>query len=217
MRNVLKVFLSRAKSEWLFVIDDAAYVRTSMFVEWLTGFFKKQWRPRAIGFCYEIRDYFKLVMTGTGVLIARSLVEEIVRLEETWDVMCRCELRGEEALGHVLMEVQAGAGSNIASLARPFANESDYEALRRKEFGGLPKCAVPRTKSRACSSDPTRMADLIVWAGAGESISEDEFLSQAEEMIEGVPKNIGISWTKTHPWLCILPEDFTPVQSAGHW
>jgi hypothetical protein len=205
MFNVLQLFLTRSKAAYLFVIADSAYVRPERFLAWLTSFVNDgKWRAPAVGFCYEIRDYFKAYLTGSGVLLQRSLVEQILRFNETWDVMCRCELRAEEALGHVVMEARQGLSASGPMLGRPFHNYSDYVALYRRDFSGLPACRSGNSKIRACESEPFPLNDIAVWNGVGDEMGIDRFLREAPEMIEGIPDNIGISWTRTHPWLCIL-------------
>jgi hypothetical protein len=211
--NVLQLFLKRSKAAYLFVIDDSAHVRAPLFAAWLKSFFDGSERPPAIGFCYEIRDYFRMMLTGTGVLVSRPMVQRVLELRQTWDVMCRCELRAEEALGHVLMEAGAWLPSRIRVLGRPFANASDYEALRTKDFSGLADCRRASEKTRVCDNQLQRFADIVAWNGVGGAIGADQFLEQAEEMMDGVPADIGVAWTKTNPWLCRLAKDFsTPVE-----
>jgi hypothetical protein len=122
--------------------------------------------------------------------------------------MCRCELRGEEALGHVVMEANAHLSSRAVMLGRPFANATDYSALASKDFSRLPSCRAGSPKIRACDSDPFPLNDVVVWNGRGEHWNTERFLLDAPKMMQHIPDNIGISWTRTHAWLCILPPGY---------
>jgi hypothetical protein len=200
--SVFEIFLERATANYIFVIDDSAYVRVPTFLDWLQGHLAKPRPPDATGFCYELRDYFRLYMTGTGILLSRQVVQRFLTLNETWDVMCQCEVRAEEAIGHALMELSASGTSQASFLGQPFVQKSDYEVLLSKRFDGLPPCWRPRLKTRVCVSSPFRLDDVIVWNGLGKDVGIEQFLQNAEASMSALPPNIRVSWTKTKPWLC---------------
>jgi hypothetical protein len=213
--NLLHMYLNRSKANFLYYIDDSAYLRPSKFLEFLKSYFKEGiGYSLVIGYCFELRDYFRGYLSGTGILISRSDVEAILKFEETWSVMCECELPAEEAIGHALMQMNRYSYHRSGFLSRPFLTRSDYLALMTRNFSGLPECMNISEKTRSCTKEPSSFADLIVWNGVSDEMGIEEFLDNAAQMMKDVPKTLGFHWGTTKPSLCFLPGHHNAVSGS---
>jgi hypothetical protein len=200
----LRLFFERSEAGALYVIDDTALVRPDRFVKYLETYFgRSHGRHDVTGFCFEVRDYFRGWLSGSGILVSRATIGPLLGCNVSWNIMCQCEVKAEEALGQILIEINRYTHSNPLFLSRPFLRRADYDALKSHNFSGLPVCGRPRSKSRACASEPVAFGGIIAWNGVGDDIGAEEFVENAGEMMEGLPDNLGISWDTVHPYLCL--------------
>jgi hypothetical protein len=211
--QTLKAFLLRSSAGWLFVINDAAYVRVPNLDAFLRSSLERQ-RPAAVfarGSCVERRFYFQMLSITSGILISRRAVERLIDKEETWNVTIEIGLPAEEALSQILdgISVTARWSKKDDFLGQPFRHSEFRQRLLDKRFDGLVTCQRPNANSGSsgiatvCSTEFTKVNDLVVWAGAGNNATDKEwFLKNARDMLRDVPDHVHFIWDRLFPELC---------------
>jgi hypothetical protein len=211
--ETLRLFLARSSAGWLFLINDAAHVRTDR----LDRFFREEMAGdggRAIfarGSCVERRFYFQMLSITSGILITRSTAERLLAKDEMWNVTMEIGLPAEEALNQILDDigVRARASKRDDFLGQPFRVPNFRQNLLNKEFSDLQQCQKPSENpeqpgvAAVCSTEITKMNELIVWAGAGRNNTDKEwFLTHAKIMLENLPDKVHFVWDRLYPALC---------------
>jgi hypothetical protein len=147
----------------------------------------------------------------SGILISRRTVEHLMGKEETWNVTIEIGLPAEEALSQILDDVSVSArwSKKDEFLGQPFRHSEFRQRLLNKKFDGLVKCQQPNTNpvnsgiATVCSTEITRVNDIVVWAGAGKNATDKEwFLKNAKDMLKDVPDHVHFVWDRLFPELC---------------
>lgn len=199
-QNMLTSFLARSNAEWLLVVGDGAYVDVSKLKQLMESV--SEIDPLTVnsvfGQCQEVRDYFQTFVRGSGVLMSRATVKNLVKGVRTptgssvWEVSCAIEIDWSEALAHSmnLNGIYAIQNDDSRFLGHPFSRESDYASLMEKEFKTLVNCPDEYARRRVCHSTVQAMNSLVVWAGAGSFMDKLTFIQRASSMISSVPDDV---------------------------
>ena len=206
--NILKSFLERSKSAWLFLVGPAAFIQEEnffYFFKHLLNEYTDEYTIMSRGCCIEPSYYFQILQISSGVFISRRSVEKILQLNEFWNVVFSIEIDGNEALFHALDQIGviASQSNSIGMIGDAFLDEKDFERLLTKNFEGLPQCQTNIERDRTCIEDPQLFLSMISWAGGGKN-NRTFFLQNAEKMIKDVKPNLGIVWIGQKPKLCMI-------------
>jgi hypothetical protein len=211
--ETLRFFLARSQAGWLFLIGDAAFVKTQKLEAHLKHCVNRWYHfSSARGSCVERRYFFQMLSIQSGVLINRQTVEHMINHEEMWNVTIATGLPADEALSQVLdaVGVDVKGSKDDHFLGQPFRNRSFNSDLLEQSFDHLKVCKRPDGKpekpsiASVCSSEITRFNDVIVWAGGGrDAVAKEWFLTHAQAMIDGVPDSVHFIWDRLFPELCL--------------
>jgi hypothetical protein len=211
MFKSLELFLERSESKWLFLVGDAAYIKTDKLLAFMLDIMKENKGFVAKGGCIEVRYFFQMLELSSGIIMSRDVVEKMVSLDVHWNVSIRSEMNGEEALGHAMNNVGLFANwlHTHGFVGNEFHNKRDYEILEKGEFSKLSKCYIrdelrnPSPGSGGnCAKDSQSFNGIISWAGGGK-YHRKEFLENAEAWMSGVDSNVAVIWERTKPVLCL--------------
>ena len=214
--NSLKLFLERSDAGWLFIISDAAYIRTKRFFSFFNQKISNIDPEREtfmIGCCVEERYFFQMLLISSGIIISRNFAKRIVNTgdDQLWNVSYTVGITAEEILAKISDKngVYIPGKQTHEMIGRGFAYKEMYEMLKKKEFGSLKPCDIPVEFLRPqpgelglCDAQLHQVDDMSVWAGT-RFMSKYEFLKDAEEMIGGLPSNLYYYWERLYPTLCI--------------
>ncbi|OHT11240.1 hypothetical protein TRFO_01201 [Tritrichomonas foetus] len=214
--STLNMFLKRSSSNWLMLINDAAYMRVDLFESQFHKMIQQK-RPDiysvAYGSCIDLRYFFQMLLFDSGVILSRKTVERLVGQEakETWEVVCEVGIEAQEALSHLLPHagIYVRSGSSTNFLGREFQFEIEYKRLLEKNFANLSVCNVPLIYTQnipgecgVCTKHITRFKDVSIWSGHGKHMSKIEFLMNADKMLKDIPDDVGWFWNPTRPKIC---------------
>ena len=212
MFNALKMFINRSNASWLFIVDDTAFVRPDILLSYFKQISTDYEDPESIfvtGNCYEIYDYFFTFLTTSGILISRSLVQQILKYEITWELLVDTERNAYEAISQSLREYGLEIdeiGQNIF-FGKPFNHTSDYSSLIRSDYSTLQICPKNFSRRRSCIYEPFHMNSVAVWNGWDKRMNKVDFLTKASQIFEMLPASIGVIWNDLLPDLCIFPNE----------
>jgi hypothetical protein len=210
--HALKLFLSRSSAEYLFLINDAAYVNVPKLDDYLRSALSTGRRGRwAIGGCIERRFYFQMLTITSGILLSRHTAEEVVSRDSMWNVTIETGLPSEESFSQILDDVGVTPRFSRRDefLGQPFRNPAFNEQMLTKEFKNLRTCVRPSDNpgdsgvATVCSTAIVPWGDIIIWAGGGRTAAGKEaFLRNAKAMLEGNPADLHFTWDRLFPELC---------------
>jgi hypothetical protein len=109
-------------------------------------------------------------------------------------------------------------------LGRGWRNHSHFDLLASKDFDDLPACRVPLEylynapgDLGICIRGITSFNSVVSWAGA-DPMDKMQFLSKAQQYMEGNPDELAFYWDLTRPTLCIMQAGSNQVpQPPGVW
>jgi hypothetical protein len=211
--HTLRMFLERSSAEFLFVINDAAYVDIDKFDRFLRESYASvsTMRSWAAGGCIERRFYFQMLTVTSGILLTRNTIQHVVERESMWNVTIETGLPSEESFSQILDDASVTPkwSRRDEFLGQPFRKQIFGEKLMTKDFGHLKQCVTPNDNpgdsgiATVCSTSIVPLKSLIVWAGGGKRPEDKErFLLNAKEMLEGNPDNLHFTWDRLYPELC---------------
>ena len=216
--NSLKMFLERSDSAYLFLVGDATYIKVPEFINFFKEFSKFK-SPReylySSGSCIELRYFFQMFLIGSGILLSRKLVTNLVEEEamQTWMVACEVGINSDESLSQICDQfgMYPQNNANNQFVGQEFRYKTDYNIILSKNFDNLPKCEIPKEYINnipgtpgVCSKEIIKFKDVISWSGAGRNATKLFFLENAKLMLENLPDFLGYYWSQSHPRLCRL-------------
>lgn len=213
--HILKLYMERSLSKWLFLIGDAAYINHDNFEKFITDEVLLSYDPNSImfkGSCVEPRYFFQELQISSGVLLSRETVRNIIDLDKFWNHTFEIELNPDDALGQSFCQLNACADLGIKNgfIGGGFNSDRDYNVLLSGDDSKLPPCIVadnlknpPAGIAGNCVKFEQRFSEFISWAGAKKNL-KTQFLKNAELMVRHIKPEYGIVWDRMNPILCKL-------------
>jgi len=214
--RTFKMFLQRSTSGYLFVIGDAAYIKTNQFFQYLDRVTTST-RPLSerfmIGCCVEQRYFFQMLMINSGIVFSRRLVEDYVNSSQDhlWNVSFDVGIASDE----ILAQISDKIGIHIPGkqthyhLGRGWRVQKHYQYLKDKKFDELPQCNIPMEYLRPppgelglCAAQIYKVNEVFVWSGS-RGMTKLQFLESAEEWLTDIPDNVAYYWDRLYPTLCL--------------
>jgi hypothetical protein len=118
----------------------------------------------------------------------------------------------DEAFAHCSDEVGIYVKGNAVDqlLGRGWRNYSHFDLLASKNFDDLPYCRIPLQyimngpgELGICSMRITPFNSVVSWA-ASDPMDKIQFLSKAQQYMEGNPDELAFYWDLTRPTLCMI-------------
>ena len=214
IHEILRSYLERSKSGWIFLVGQSAYIKTNeffSFFENLLNSFTYEGLIMSKGSCFEPSNYFQIHQISSGVFISRKAVEKILNLDDFWEIAFSIEVDGNEALFHALdqigvVPVQSNVNGMIGNV---FDNEDELNKLLTKDFANLEKCYSNRDRNddyfsfldQECIRKQQYLSEIFSWASITKT-NRTFFLENAEKMLSNNPENIGVKYIDKKLKLC---------------